>query len=289
MAVATFAPRPLHPQGKLSGTHRVTGWTRPRASVCVWKINLLALAGIEPWLPRRPARNLFAISTVLSRPPIYMLLTPKRMWIKPLYFLLPCRPRTTPRANKRTITQQAPLKRLLRISNTQDANDRTSGWTYTYMSAVTTFGFINLSLSTTWAPNFRENIPKPTAYLKTKSFILLLQHSDEIIHSYVFTAYEQKLVWFREGRGSLYKLEARMWWVRTTSWCRPLPVIRNGHILFQIPTESTRSPEDEGRIFLLKRRWQKSADYHLNNTCRKSLKTYISCILVYFYVAFINN
>lgn len=103
MKVATFAPRPLHPQGKLSGTHRVTGWTRPRASLCVWKINLLALTGVEPWLPRRPARSLSTIPTALSRPPIYMLFTPKRMWMKPSHFLLPCKPQTAPRATKRTI------------------------------------------------------------------------------------------------------------------------------------------------------------------------------------------
>jgi len=140
----------------------------------------------------------------------------------------------------------------------------------------------------TWVPNFRENIPKPTAYLKTKSsFILFLQHSDEIIHNYVFTVYGQKLVWFRGGCGSLYKPEACMWSVRTTSGRCPLPVIRNGHILFQIPIESTRSPEDEGTIFLFKRRWQKSVYNHLNNTYRKSLKTYTNC--KYFYVAFINN
>lgn len=44
-------------------------------------------------------------------------------------------------------TKQAPLKRLLRISNTQTANDHMSGWTYTCMRTVTTFGLIKLPLS----------------------------------------------------------------------------------------------------------------------------------------------
>jgi len=217
-----------------------------------------------------------------------MLLTHKRMWMKVSHFLLPCRPQTTPRATKRTKQGRrlwngyyAYGTRQLRMTACLGEHTLVCGQSRPLVS-------LNCLYLTTWAPNFRENIPKPTAYLKTKSsFILLLQHSDEIIDGYVFTALWAKLVWFRGGFGSLYKQEVCMWYVRTTSGCRPLPVIRNGHILFQIPTGSTRSPEDEGRIFLFKSRWQKSAYNHLNNTCRKSLKTYTNC--KYFYVAFINN
>lgn len=217
-----------------------------------------------------------------------MLFAPKRMWMKPSHFFLPCRPQTTPRATKRTIQSRrlwngyyAYWTRKLPMTACLGEHTFTCGQSRPLVS-------LNCLYLTTRAPNFRENIPKPNAYLKTRSsFILLLQHSDEIIHSYVFTAYGQKLVWFRGRRGSLYKQEACMWSVRTTSGCRPLPVIRNGNIQFQIPTDSTRSPEDEGRIFLLKRRWQKSVYNHLNNTCRKSLKTYINC--KYFSVSSSNN
>lgn len=247
MQVATFAPRPLHPQGKLSGTHQVIGWTRPRASLCVWKINLLALTGVEPRLPRRPDRSLFTTPTALSRSPIYMLFTPKRMWMKPSQFLLPCRPQTTPRATKRTIHSRRLWNGYTHIEHARCEWPHV--WVNIHYMTATTFGFIKVPLSTTCASNLRENIPKPTAYLKTKSsFILLLQHCDEIIHC----------VWaaagvIRGGRGSLHKQEACMGSVRTTSVCRPLPVIRNGHILFQIPTQYTCSPKDGGRIFLLKR------------------------------------
>jgi hypothetical protein len=94
------------------------------------------------------------------------------------------------------------LKRLLCKSNTQAANDRMSGLTYTHTRTATTFGTIKLSLSTTWAPYFRGKNQSPLPILKPSNHFFFLQHSDKIIHSYIFTAYGQKLARLRGGRGS---------------------------------------------------------------------------------------
>ena len=118
------------------------------------------------WHQKAPA---FTIPTAYPCPPLYMLFTPKRTSIKPSHFLLP-QDTNNAMSTKRTI--QIRLCNDCYAYQTRTRRVTARQGECTYIKPGPTFGVIKLPLSTIWAPNFQENIPKPTAHLKTETLII---------------------------------------------------------------------------------------------------------------------